>query len=150
MAGIHADASPEYARLSAARLKFLSEDRPGRRRPTGWVNPHAAELQAAYKACEEAHAAKANGTYTPNPNGTVYVVAAGDFVKIGFTEGSLKRRLRALQNAQPVKLVVLAEIKATMRDEKALHVRFAAQRAEGEWFRREGALADWIERGCKE
>lgn len=83
------------------------------------------------------------------PAGIIYVVGFGNYVKIGFTAGPLPYRVRALQTACPEKLTVYATLKGDRAAETALHSRFAAHRAEGEWFRREGALAEWIEGGCR-
>lgn len=80
--------------------------------------------------------------------GTVYVVGFGPYVKIGFTMNPIKFRLAALQTGAPEKLVVFGEIEAPPKREKEMHARFAEFRLQGEWFRREGALADWISEGC--
>lgn len=82
----------------------------------------------------------------PRP-GYVYVIEAGEFVKIGFA-ADVEKRLRALRTACPMPLTVIAEIKGTMVTEQKLHRRFAGHRAEGEWFRREGSVAKWIKEGC--
>lgn len=85
----------------------------------------------------------------PPPEPCVYVVGFGPYVKIGFTADHFERRLRGLNGGFPEKLEAYARIcGATRADEKRLHNRFASSRLQGEWFRREGAVADWIEAGC--
>jgi hypothetical protein len=37
---------------------------------------------------------------------------------------------------------------AGVKDEARLHKHFAAYRLNGEWFRKEGEVAEWIEAGC--
>lgn len=79
---------------------------------------------------------------------TVYVIGFGAYVKIGFTAGPIETRIARLQTGSPEKLVVIAEIVGDRSLEAGLHKQFRQQRAQGEWFRREGALADWIAEGC--
>lgn len=76
------------------------------------------------------------------------MVGFANYVKIGFSVDFLGR-LKALQEGTPEVLVVYAKLPGTMADERALHKRFVQCRLRGEWFRKEGALADWIEAGCK-
>jgi hypothetical protein len=83
------------------------------------------------------------------PPGVVYLIAAGEMVKIGFS-ADLGARFAALQTTSPVKLELLASIPGTYATERDLHVRFATQRSHGEWFKREGDLAEWIAAGCKQ
>jgi hypothetical protein len=52
-----------------------------------------------------------------------------------------------LQTPEPVKLYALLE--GWAKEEQTLHQRFAEYRLQGEWFRREGELAAWIDGGCK-
>lgn len=78
----------------------------------------------------------------------IYIVGFNSYVKIGFTT-DLKRRLASLQTGLPELLVLYASIKRVKKaDEARLHIRFAAYRLQGEWFRKEGDLATWIEAGC--
>lgn len=82
------------------------------------------------------------------PEGLVYVIGFGDYVKIGFTT-NLNNRLPVLQTGMPEKLTLYGTIAdAEQADERRLHRRFAAHRLQGEWFRKEGELAAWIEAGC--
>ena len=81
--------------------------------------------------------------------GTVYIVGFAGYVKIGFTSDRLEYRLSGIQTGCPEKIEVVREIPGNCAMEAALHRRFAKLRTYGEWFRREGDLAAWIESGCK-
>lgn len=68
--------------------------------------------------------------------GHIYYIGCGETqrVKIGYTKGSLNKRLRALQTGSPTKLSVLAWHKGSLADEQRLHHQFADERLHGEWF----------------
>lgn len=83
-----------------------------------------------------------------NETRSIYVVGFSNYVKIGFTAGPIAYRLAAIQTGCPERLDVIAVIDGSPKDEMALHKRFAAYRTHGEWFRREGDLAEWISAGC--
>lgn len=56
-------------------------------------------------------------------------------VKIGTTRRmKMQDRLRGIQTGNPKKLGVLAVIAGDAREERKLHLQFAASRLEGEWF----------------
>lgn len=80
--------------------------------------------------------------------GTVYLVGFGPYVKIGFTAGGMANRIAALQTGCPEKLETFAELDGSTTMERELHARFGDRHIHGDWFRREGALAEWIEAGC--
>lgn len=80
--------------------------------------------------------------------GTIYVAGYGPYVKIGWTMGRTATRLRGLQTGAPEPLVVYAELRGRLADERALHQRFAKYRLQGEWFRKVHAVRRWIEEGC--
>lgn len=70
--------------------------------------------------------------------GTVYFIGDGEGrVKIGYTAGSAAERMKDLQTGSPQRLRLLATQPGSMRDERALHRRFAHARIrqDGEWFR---------------
>jgi hypothetical protein len=79
----------------------------------------------------------------------LYVVEAprAGRVKIGISMDPERRR-RDLQAASPESLTLVATMDGSYADEMVLHERFAEYREHGEWFRLEGALAEWIEGGC--
>lgn len=75
----------------------------------------------------------------------VYFMVGGPFVKIGFSVDP-ESRLATLQTGSPHELRLAASVPGTIEDEHLLHRRFAEYRvrADGEWFRHEGALAEYI------
>lgn len=82
--------------------------------------------------------------------GTVYLAGFGQYVKIGFTSGTqIEYRIQEIQVGCPEKIEMLCAIPGSFKMEAALHRRFKELRLHGEWFRREGDLAVWIDEGCK-
>ena len=79
---------------------------------------------------------------------TIYFIQAGDtpLVKIGRAKNVRKRR-NNLQFRYSEKLRILATIAADDGMETKLHARFYDYREEGEWFRLEGALKEYLETG---
>lgn len=55
-------------------------------------------------------------------------------IKIGYTAGSVDKRLASLQTSHPEPLRVLASIEGNRDVETDLHARFARYRKKGEWF----------------
>ena len=90
---------------------------------------------------------KAPRTYKVPPKRGVYVVGFGPYVKIGITE-NFSDRVAQLQTPEKLETFALFEEAAAVY-EKMLHRRFSEYRLNGEWFRREGTLAEWINGGCK-
>lgn len=80
----------------------------------------------------------------PEIIGTVYFIRVGAFVKIGYT-GNLASRVKSLSTASATPPVVIHSEPGTNRDERGYHHRFADLRENGEWFRLEGPLADYLE-----
>lgn len=78
----------------------------------------------------------------------VYVVRSGDFIKVGVTD-DLKRRFRGLQATNPFDLELVASFPGDLDLERYIHRYFVADRHRFEWFRIQGAVADWLEGGCK-
>jgi Meiotically Up-regulated Gene 113 (MUG113) protein len=74
--------------------------------------------------------------------GTIYFAVAlpakdghPQYVKIGYTEGSVDTRIRNLQTGCPLLIdVYRVEENKTLADEAALHRRFADVHVMGEWF----------------
>lgn len=85
--------------------------------------------------------------FRPNTNPTIYFVSC-DLpdcpIKIGWA-GILSERIAQIQAHVPHQVVVLATKPGAVRDERALHRRFAALRLHGEWFRRGPELLEQIE-----
>lgn len=74
----------------------------------------------------------------------VYFLSAGPFIKIGKSTGRPDARIRELQTGCPYPLTLIAHIVGGLREEFALHKRFAQYRTHGEWFKHEGELAAHI------
>jgi hypothetical protein len=75
----------------------------------------------------------------------VYFARAGDFVKIGFTSGDPKARLKSLQTGTPLAIKLLHfDPKLTRTDEKRLHHSHRADHFKGEWFHYRGDLKEFI------
>jgi hypothetical protein len=79
--------------------------------------------------------------YKTPPRKGVYVLGFGDYIKIGVS-ANIDERMITLQTPEPVQLHAL--IDGWLSDEAELHRRFAKYRLQGEWFRKEGELADWV------
>ncbi len=68
--------------------------------------------------------------------GNVYLIACSEplSVKVGYTKGDPRFRLRQLQTGCPTKLVLLGWFPGDLEDEKSLHDDLAEHRLTGEWF----------------
>jgi hypothetical protein len=77
---------------------------------------------------------------------SIYFIQSPDsgFVKIGFTEGDVHHRLKALQTGNPNTLILLGSITGTKKDELDLHKKFSPLAVNGEWFRLDGPLAEFV------
>lgn len=79
----------------------------------------------------------------------IYFVSDGEFVKIGFCQGTRVdlegRRLRVLQIGNARQLKLLAIMPGDHAMELKLHERFAEERVRGEWFKHHQRLDDFIE-----
>lgn len=78
----------------------------------------------------------------------VYVIAAPlvSRYKIGITTQRPMRRLEALQTGSPVPLELVITFPGGAETEAALHRRFTARRAHGEWFDLTPSDLDWLTR----
>lgn len=122
--------------LEAAR-KFLE---PRLRAAQGEVRQMAMRLSGLVavmrllaRHCEEAR----KGGALPHP-GFVYAIGNSEVVKIGWSSKHPRAgngRLAQLQTASHLPLGLLGVIAGTQADEHALHLRFAAYRLRGEWFK---------------
>ena len=80
----------------------------------------------------------------------IYFVKCGEHIKIGVA-AHVGKRVGTLQggSAQPMELI--AAVKGSTHDERALHKRLSAFRARGEWFRDceevRSVMAGFVERG---
>jgi hypothetical protein len=88
---------------------------------------------------------------TTTVNGVVYFVERGEYIKIGFTR-NLDVRLRALRSGQVRMpdgmtigpLTLLASVKGSGAQERAIHRQFADLRVNGEWFVKDRRLLDFV------
>jgi hypothetical protein len=69
---------------------------------------------------------------------------AEGMVKIGFTARPVRQRRGQVQAARRSKVVVLGVAPGGRADEAEMHRRFAHLRADGEWFRPEPELLEWV------
>lgn len=74
----------------------------------------------------------------------VYFIRCGEFVKIGFAS-NVKSRIGGIKTSTPYEVELLRAVPGTVEDERAFHARFSAHHHTREWFRLEGALAEWLE-----
>lgn len=77
-----------------------------------------------------------NETYG-QATGFVYFIAVGDpiqHVKIGYTGGDPRKRLKALQTANPLRLTILGFVLGNEDYERELHSVLHDDRLAGEWF----------------
>lgn len=67
--------------------------------------------------------------------GLVYFLTCDDVrVKIGWTGGSVRKRMKDLQTGNPDRLNLILSVPGIQGDETRLHRRFAPDRGLGEWF----------------
>ena len=66
----------------------------------------------------------------------VYFLQAGDGgpIKIGFTKGKPEARVRSLQTASPLKLILIGVVSGSNIEEKLLHHHLRSHRIAREWF----------------
>ncbi len=69
-------------------------------------------------------------------------------IKIGFAK-DVNKRMKALQACNPAELKLLKSVQvegavAAQELEKSLHRRFHANRLNGEWFKAEGDLLEYV------
>jgi hypothetical protein len=81
------------------------------------------------------------------PQSKIYFVQAGPGgpVKIGRAH-DVTRRLQTLQTASAVRLILLGSIPGGARVESRLHQEWRRLRLQGEWFRPDAALLEYIAR----
>jgi len=78
-----------------------------------------------------------------NATGVIYFIDDGQFIKIGFTKNP-DSRAAELQVGSSRDLHIVATRPGTMRDERALHRKFAHLRHRREWFQKEPELLSYI------
>jgi Meiotically up-regulated gene 113 len=78
----------------------------------------------------------------------IYVIGYHRVVKIGMSN-NVKQRISSIQTSIPHKLTTYGVLAGQLTQEQAIHRRFKKHRLNGEWFRKAGDLAAWIESGFK-
>lgn len=64
----------------------------------------------------------------------VYFALCGEHIKIGFTRGNPRHRLKTLSTANPLPVELIATMPGSQELEMELHERFGEFRIRGEWF----------------
>lgn len=82
--------------------------------------------------------------HVPIAGEIVYFLRAGGFIKIGKTTGHPDARVAELRTGCPFPIEVIGFIPGGLEDERALHRRFQAIRAHGEWFHATTELLAYI------
>lgn len=85
-----------------------------------------------------------------NGGSVIYFIQCGDNgpIKIGLSE-NVKKRLGALQAANPYQLHLLGVMDGDAAEERMLHVRFGLFRVRGEWYRSHQRLRRFIDTNCR-
>jgi hypothetical protein len=146
--GLNREAAASYIGVSLPFFDTLDED--GILPPPKVAGPYLLWDRIALDAIDPALLREPPPRAVPPEEvAIVYVLAVPGFVKIGFTARGVAGRIAGLQTGSPHPIEVVALVAGSRLTERGLHERFAAYRAAGEWFRREGAVAEWIDGGCK-
>lgn len=80
------------------------------------------------------------GVKGPRGKGHVYFIAAGEYLKVGFTTTDLAIRMRAVDTHSPIAPRLLAAISGTHKTEREWQARLVRHRVRREWFRLEPCL----------
>lgn len=77
------------------------------------------------------------------PDGWVYFIRGGDFIKIGWSQDPDRRR-NDLSTGSPFKLEVIGKVPGSGEDEQSFHRAFSHLRTNGEWFEASPELLAFI------
>lgn len=79
-------------------------------------------------------------------SGRIYFVICEPLaaIKIGFTSGNPRERIKALQTGCPSPLKGVVHVPGSQDEERRLHRAFNPLHIHGEWFRFEGKLIDFV------
>lgn len=80
----------------------------------------------------------------------VYFLAAGPFVKIGFTGRSVQSRIDQMKTGCPYEIHLLATIPGDYKKERELHQKFDQHRAHLEWFFAADEIINYIKEHADE
>jgi len=79
-----------------------------------------------------------------DPDGEVYLIQHGDYVKIGFSR-DIVRRMEYMQPGAPHKYELIARFPGSVKLEKAIHRRLEKSRHRSEWFFYSDEVAEFIQ-----
>lgn len=74
----------------------------------------------------------------------IYFARCGEYIKIGFTRGKPKQRLKGLSTANPLPVELVATTSGGQELERELHQRFSEFHTSGEWFVFSDQIRDYI------
>ena len=78
--------------------------------------------------------------------GKIYFLCSDNKIKIGYTAGSINRRIQQLNTGSPNKIYKLGWMEGSKEKEKELHIMFSRYRirSNGEWFLGAQEIIDYI------
>lgn len=148
-AALNLSEAAEYCGLSVVTFLRVCPMKPMPLADGRWLRARLDEWKSSLPDGWSAETDKNDFRQTVHRDGWVYVVGFANYVKIGFTTKAVEERIASLQTGCPETLAVYAAFRGSKAIEASLHRSFADFSTQGEWFRREGNLAAWIEGGCK-
>ena len=66
----------------------------------------------------------------------IYIVAAGDYFKVGYTDGKMDGRIRSMQVGCPLEMSLLDIFDGSFAAEKTVQEEFRDHHVRGEWFQK--------------
>jgi hypothetical protein len=90
------------------------------------------------------------GTYVPPQRpaqgviGTVYFVACGEYVKIGFTSTTVDQRIYGMRTGNPYPMRVCLTVVGDIDYERRMHRKFRKHHHQFEWFHISDEIKDFI------
>lgn len=75
---------------------------------------------------------------------TYFIAVNSEYVKIGYTQGTVKKRTEDLEKGCPYRYELIGEVPGGKELEQALHSIFSSYRHKDEWFRYEGDLRNFV------
>lgn len=91
-----------------------------------------------------AHPERLGNKKPRSQKGSVYFLRTRDQIKIGYTAGDVKRRMRTIQSTSGIDIELLGFMPGTRHHEQALHHRFSHLRARGEWFAADAEILAFV------
>lgn len=78
--------------------------------------------------------------------GKIYFLCSDNKIKIGYTKGSIEKRIQQLKTGSPNEIYKLGWMQGDKEKEKELHIKFSVYRIRhnGEWFLGEQEIIDFI------